>query len=274
MSMLESLIFGLVSGLTEFLPVSSQAHQALLFRIFGMPQREPIRDLLVHVAVLLSLVAGCRGLFSRIQRESKLAASSKRSRIYELKGLYDLRLVKTASVPLLLGLLLYIAVEKLETRLLYIALFSIINGILLIITEHIRQGNKEASSMTGMDAVLIGLSGALSSLPGVSRIGAVHSIAVIRGADQQHALNWAYLLSIPALIVFLIFDFVHMISYGIGIVSFAVIVGYLLSAVAAFVGGYLSILFARRLIVRAGLTGFAYYSWGAALFAFLIYLIT
>ena len=191
MSMIENILYGFVSGLSEFLPVSSQAHQILMLRIFGMDQREPIRDLMVHMAVLLSLVVGCRGLFTRIRRETKLAASSKRARTYALKSLYDLRLVKTAAFPLLLGLLLYIVFEKYEYRLLFIALFFVLNGVILIIPEYVRQGNKEADSMTGMDAVLIGFSGILSSFSGVSRITAIHSIAVMRGADQQNALNWA-----------------------------------------------------------------------------------
>jgi len=272
--MIESMIYGFISGLTEFLPVSSQAHQAMLFRMFGIDRRDPIQDMLVHIAILFALFVGCKGLFLRIRRENKLAANARRSRIYELKTMYDLRLVKTAAIPLLLGLFLYIATEKMEMQLLYIALFFVINGIILIIPEYLRQGNKEASAMTGMDAIMIGVFGALSSLPGISRVGAVHSFAVIRGADQQHAVNWAYMLSIPALLLVLLFDIIHLISYGIGTVSFMVTLGYLMSAAAAFVGGYFSIIFARRLIMRSGFTGFAYYSWGTALFSFIIYLIT
>ena len=52
MGFIASIIYGFISGLTEIFPVSSQANQMFMRQIFGASQKEPIRDLLVHMAVL------------------------------------------------------------------------------------------------------------------------------------------------------------------------------------------------------------------------------
>ena len=57
MNFFECIIYGVVSGLTEIFPVSSQANQMVMRHLFGVPQKEPIRDLLVHIAIVLAIIA-------------------------------------------------------------------------------------------------------------------------------------------------------------------------------------------------------------------------
>lgn len=273
MSLFESVLYGLVSGFTEFLPVSSLGHQAIMMRLFGLDCREPVRDILVHLAIIISLLVGCRNMLIRLRREQLIASRSRRKRTYERKGMYDLRLVKTAAYPLVIGLILYIATRNMEFQPIYLALFFLINGIVIMVPEYVRQGNKDSRAMSGFDGILMGLGGALSAFPGISRIGTSMGIAILRGADRHHALNWVLLLSIPSLVLFLVFDIVNLFIISIGAISFAVIVGYLLSAAAAFCGGYLSIVFIKFVTERSSYSGFAYYSWGAAMFSFVLYLI-
>ena len=52
MGIIGSILYGFVSGLTEIMPVSSQANQYLMRQLLGVQQREPIRDMLVHFAVI------------------------------------------------------------------------------------------------------------------------------------------------------------------------------------------------------------------------------
>jgi len=127
--------------------------------------------------------------------------------------------------------------------------------------------------MTGLDGLLFGFFGALSALPGISRVGIMNAYGLARGTDRRDTLNWILILSLPALGMFLCFDVVNMFSYGLGSVSLVIIFGYLLSAAAAFCGGYFSIVFIRFLSVHTGFAGFAYYSLGTALFSFVLYLI-
>jgi undecaprenyl-diphosphatase len=212
MNWLKSILYGLISGLTEFLPVSSSSHQALLLRLFGVDSKDPVRQLLIHIAAMMAVLISCRSLFINIQRGRRLSASRKRRGSYTARGLFDLRLVKTATLPLVICLLVSVSTKKLESSLVYIALFSLLNAILLMIPEYIRHGNKDARTMTGFDGIMIGVFGAFSVLPGISRIGAIHTYATARGADKQHSLNWALLLSVPALIVICGFDVIGLFT--------------------------------------------------------------
>jgi len=274
MTLFESIIYGLLSGLAQFLPVSSQAHQLIAMQLFGIDQRDPIRDLLVHIALLAALYFGCSTMFSRLRRERQMAASSRNSRVYDRSGLYDLRLVKTAALPLIVCLLFYLATSGMEKKPMYTSLFLLVNGVILFAADYTRHGNKDARFMTGFDSILIGIFGGLSVFSGVSRVGAMVSYSVARGADKQKALNWAMMLSIPALFVLAGIDVVHIFTVGVGAVTFISVVGYIFSCASAFAGGYLSIVLIRNFITRTSLSGFAYYSWGAALFSFILYLIT
>lgn len=273
MSIFESIVYGLVSGLTEFLPVSSQGHQAIMMQLFGHSNREPFRDLIVHIAVILSLLYSCKPLFSRIRREHLLSNRSRRRRTKAIRTQYDLRLIKTAGFPMLLVFLVYFITQHYETKPIYLALFFCINGIVLIIPEYIRHGNKDARFMTGMDAFMLGLFGALSAFPGISRIGTMSAFCLSRGADRQHALNWLLVLTLPMLVVFMLFDIIGLFTIGFGMLTFVGFLGCLISGVMAFVGAYLGIRMIRFLTVRPGFAGFAYYSWGAALFSLVLYLI-
>lgn len=274
MNWLKSILYGLVSGFTEFLPVSSSSHQAILLHLFGVDSKDPIQDLLIHIAVILALFMASGNLFSNIRRGRGISNARRRSGGYATRGLFDLRLVKTATVPLVICLLLTASTRQLESSLVYIALFSLINGILLIIPEYIRHGNKDARTMTGLDGIMIGLCGSFSVLPGISRIGAIHTYATVRGADKQHSLNWALLLSAPALLVLCGFDIIGIFTASLVPVSAAVLAGYVLSVISAYLGAYGGIIFIRFLTVRSGFTGFAYYSFGISLFSVILYLIT
>jgi len=276
MTLLQSIVYGLISGVTDFFPVSQQAHQALVLQIFGLSQRQPLKDLFVHIAIVLALLLACASSISRLRRDLRLSSrtAGKRSRVYDMRGQYELRLLRSAVLPMLAGILIYFATDKLEGSMAWISLLLLINGVFILIPEHMRHGNKDARSMSGLDSLLIGICGLLSALPGISRVGTVLSVCSMRGADRQHALNWALLLSIPALLMLSLYDLISMFIVGTGVGSFIDIVGCLLAAIGAFIGSYLSISIMRNLTVRTGYSGFAYYSWGTALFTFILYLIT
>ena len=273
MSVFESIIYGLVSGLTEFLPVSSRGHQAVLLRLFGQDHRDPVRDFLVHIGIICALLFSCKTLFTHLRRENMLSKRRRQKGGYDRKGIYDLRLVKTAIIPMLVGMVLYIATRSLEFKPLSVALFFAINGIVLIVPEYMAHGNKDARVLSGFDGILMGFSGVLSSFPGISRVGTMGAYMTARGADRQASLNWILALSLPALVLLVGFDIVNLIVQGFDPITFSVFIGYLLAAVAAFGGGYLGVVILRYLTVQTGYASFAYYSWGAAMFSFVLYLI-
>lgn len=275
MSLIQSLIYGLVSGITEFLPVSSRAHQALMRYLFGLESRNPLQDLLVHIGLLFAILYGCRDILQRLMLQQKSLSSSRRKvRQIDSKSIYELRLLKTAIFPLFIGLLLMFSTTDMEQNLLALVGFLLLNACILLIADHSSRGNRDARTMTGLDGIIMGFLGALSAFPGISRTGIICSYAVMRGAEGQNSVDWSILLGIPALVFTIIFDVISMFSLGITVSSFVAFLGYLMAGISSFVAGILGISLFRLAVNRSGFAGVAYYSIGAALFSFTIYLIT
>lgn len=272
LSWLGSLIYGLISGLAEFLPVSSEAHRALLLRLTGTADEAGLR-LAVHIGAFLALMIFCAPMLSRLKRERKIAAVPKkhRRRQPDIRSLLDIRVLRTAGIALLVTFLAYPFVGNLYERLWVLAIFLAINGIVLYVPQFLPGANKDSQSLSSLDALLIGLAGGGGVIPGISRVGASVSAGLIRGADRRYALDIGLLLSIPALIVLTLIDCGGLFSGGGGITAFAV-ARYLTAAVGSFAGAYCGVSILRFLAVRVGFSGFAYYCWGAALFSFVLYL--
>lgn len=275
MSLFVSILYGIISGLAEVFPVSAQANQMVLRQIFGVTQKEPIRDLLIHMAVLGAVLLACRGMLSKIRREQVLAHRMRRnpSQIHALKGVYDMRIVRTATPIMAIGLLATLFFTGFyQKRMLFSALL-LINGAVTLIPTYLHQGNRDARSMSSLDGMLVGLAAALSAVPGISRNGAIMFVTLARGADKQNGVVWSLLLMIPAMIVLSLVDLVSIFIVGVGTVTLMSVVGYFVSAASAFAGAYLSVILVRNLITRSDYGVFAYYDFGLALFSFVLYLI-
>lgn len=273
MNWFEGFIYGLLSGLTEIMPVSSQAHQHILLRLFGIQSVDPIANLVVHLAILLAIYTGCRGMIFRLRREQKVL-HQKRRHPADVRSSYDLRLIRTAIIPLILLMMCLIFTRRWQNNSLLIGLFSILNGLIIFLCERFPRGNKDSRYVSVLDAIVLGIMSAFSVLPGVSRIAASHSFATARGVDKQHSMNWAMVLSIPALCVLCVFDIVGIAGGVVVAGGFSVIAGYILAAFGAFIGAYLCLYFLRTLVTRMNAAAFAYYSWGVALLIFVLFLIS
>lgn len=273
LSWLQSLIFGLVSGITELLPVSAPAHEALVMKLFGMAD-SPLLRLLVHTAVWEALYLNLREPVSRLLQERELSRIPPRRRSRQPDPVFvrDLKLMRSAMLPMVLGFLAAYFLKDVQMDLSRIAVFLLINGVILYIPGHMPTGNKDSRSMTPLDGMLLGLSAAAGIFPGISRIGAVVSAAIGRGAGKEQALRWALLLDLAAMLFVIGFDAYALITTGLGALTVPTIISCVLACAAAFGGAMAGIRVMNFLAFRTGFSGFAYYSWGAALFAFLMYL--
>lgn len=269
MAFFQYLIYGLVSGFAELFPISGPAHQSLLRKIFGWSQAEPTLDLLIHIAILAAVFYGCKPLIDGVRKSLFNPHRNANTRKRE----YDLHLIKTAFVPFVVGQVFLFAISKSISSEVWISLFLILNGIVLIVPEYMRHSNRDASIMSGLDGIVLGISASLSGLTGISRNGVIMAYGLARGVDRKISLNWAFYLTIPALFLYCIFDIVDLIGFGFGIQSFTSFLLYLVSAIGAFCGGYLSCMALRFIATNSTYSGFAFYCWGAALFNFIIYLI-
>lgn len=268
MNWFEAVIYGLISGLTEFLPISSFAHQTI-FRFFvGMDMANPVQQLLIHIASLAAIFAAYRPSQDLLsQRQS----GNRRKRRYQNITALDMRIIKTSFWSYLAIYILFYSLLGITNNLLSISIFLLFNGIILFAPERMLRGNKDAKSMSSVDSILIGSIAALSVFSGISRIGGASSVAISRGADRQNALKWSLLLSVFAISALCVFDLYQIFLFSDAITFYNVFCWFL-SAASAYIGGYLGIKLILFIAIKADFSGFAYYSWGASLFAFILYL--
>ena len=127
--------------------------------------------------------------------------------------------------------------------------------------------------MSRLDALAFGIVSALGMLPGISRIGIAASYGSIRAADHSNVYKWCLLLSIPAMIAAAVCDIILIVTVGFTGIGVLTVLQSLLAAIMAWLGAVVSIQFVRSLAARSGLSGFAYYCWGVALFTFILNLL-
>jgi len=271
MNFIQVLILGLLSGLSEFLPVSAPGHQRLMLHLFGAVSMDPLCRLLLSAGSLMAVLTACSGQLRRLMAERSIEKRGAKYRAYGGRR-YDYRLVKSALPPIIVA---YIVVTLLQIPVglpgLTVAFF--VGGVILFVIGNMRQGNKDSRRMTKLDSLFIGLFGCLSVIPGISLVGTVASAGIARGAQRQTALNWALMISIPILLVRMGLDLLLVMIGGTSM-TFVGILICIAGAICAYFGGRLSIRLVQFAINRAGLSGFSYYVWGAALLTFILFLIT
>lgn len=271
MNWLESIIYGLVSGITAFLPISTSAHQLILMKLFGENASDPLLDFFIHIALLFSVFTAGRNLIDQLRRQNP----RQNNRYYGSRvhtGSLELRFLKNTIFPFMFIFLVLSYTIRIQNELSIIAIFLLINGVLLFLQSRMIQGNKDERSMSVLDSTLTGAAAALCVFPGISYFGAMLTVFTARGVDKQKAVNWAILLSIPILIVASFKDILNIIS-GTGTIYFLEnIVGYLLAIICVYFAGYFSVMLMKYLVTGKDYQGFAYYCWGASLFAFILHL--
>lgn len=272
-NMVFDLIYAMVSGFTAFFGVDASAHQKLLALLSGGGQADARMMLALRIGTLAALVFACGPRLRRILRERRHSLRSRRlKRQSDPMAQLDLRLLRTALLPALAGVLLYAKAGQWISGFLPLALTFLLNAVVQFLPRIVNSGNKDGRSVSPLDGVLLGICSVFGAFPGLSRVGCTLTAGAVGGVDRGYALEMALLLSIPVLTGLLIFDVIAVVTVKAAL-TLTMIALYLLYAVIAFFGGWLSIVLMRYLSQKIGFSGFAYYSLGLALFSFIFYLI-
>lgn len=274
-SLFESILYGLFCGFAEFLPVSSTAHRNILNSLFGVDQEDPLMVMFLHIGALAALLVSSRTLLQRFQKELKIKRTARRRsrRQPDELAILDMSFVKTACIVMLLGFVFYFRAAAWNGNLPMIAIFLVINGIILHIPLYLPKGNKDARSMSRLDAIVVGIGNALTVVPGLSRTGISTSCSIARGASPQNAYKWSLLLGVPALAMLIMMDLIGVVTAGLGQMDFSFILQCIMCGCAAYLGATGGISLVKTVVHRSGIENFSYYCWGAALFTFILYMI-
>lgn len=269
---LESIIYGLFSGLADILPVSAQAHKTLLLKVFGTRGNTELLDMMIHLALIAALYEACRSTFVRMSRARRLSLTpkKKRRRPLDVRSLMDLSMLRTMLIPVLLGFFLYRKAADLRGNLILMAVFLFVNGLILYIPQFLPSGNRDSRTLSRVEGLLMGLGGTISVVPGISAVGTMISVGSVCGVERTYCLDLALMTNLFLNAGFTVFDVMAIADKGLGNLSAVILVRYLVAALAAFLGASLGIRVLRRL---SGYAGFGFYCFGMALFIFVLNLI-
>lgn len=272
---LESLVYGFVGGLTEILPVSAQAHKALLLKFMGIGISLDLLNLVVHFGVFAALYFSCQTQLVRFARARALARvpKQKRKRPLDTRTLMDWSLLKTMLIPVILGLLLYRKVQGISGHLVALAGTLFLNGLILYIPQFLPSSNRDSRTLSRVEGFLMGLGGGASVVPGISSVGAATSIGSVCGVDKSYGLNMALLMNLFLMVGLMVYDVLGLVDNGLLEFSFRMAMQYLLAAVAAFGAALLGMKLLRYLVQEHSLSLFSFYCVGLALFTFILNLI-
>lgn len=267
-------LYGLVSGFSQFTPVSQSAHQALFAMLLKYDSYDPLLSMLVHMGALgaVALLYGKR--INHLYREMQLISvpPKRRKRPPDMKAVLDARLVMTAAVPALIGAFFSAFISWSTVGVLALSVLLAVAGVLIYIPEYLPGGDRKSGAMSPMESFLLGTCAALSVIPGISAVGWILALGLLRKCDRNYMLDICILIVSVMLGGTVIVDFVRLLISVFAGFSFRHLLGCLLAALSAFGGGVGAILTMRFLAVKTGFSGFAFYNWGLGLFCFILYL--
>ena len=279
MSVLLSLFLGLVQGITEFLPISSSGHLSILQNLFNLNYSEEnnlLFEVLLHLGTLISICVvyrlEIRAMISEGLEFLRMRGDSELDEPAVLKPhARELLFVIIGTIPMIIALIFSNSVSRLFFSTGFIGFALIITGGLLFVSDkYVPKGNKTEKTMSLADALIIGLSQAVATLPGLSRSGTTISVGLARGLNGGFAVRFSLLLSIPAVLGATIVSLFKAIRDGI---DFSLFPKYLAGFVVAAIIGFFAIQFIRRLMKKGGFGKFAYYCWGVGALTLILSLV-
>ena len=268
----ESLLLGLTTGLSEILPVSAQAHSRILTKFMGRGDMPALMNLCVHLGALAAIYFSCQPHILKMIRAKNMSRipKKKRKRPLDTRSLMDLKLLTTMLLPIVLVLLVWRRVQALAENMIIMATLLFLNGLILYIPQFLPSSNKDCRTLSRVEGRLMGLGGAMFAIPGLSGMGAALSVASVTGVERKYGLNMILLMNMGILAGKAVYDLLDLFSAGMGQLTVMTVLFYLLSAAASFTGAFLAVKLLRTFAEGKGYGPFAYYSWGLALFTFVL----
>jgi undecaprenyl-diphosphatase len=211
---LQAVIYGVVQGLTEFLPISSTAHLRLVqawmdpnVNQAGFTAFTAVIQLGTMAAVVLYFwrelvhiaVAWLRGVLSYLRGGN----SEERLSLEYRMGWYLI----LATIPVgILGLVFSHQIETGARNLWVIGIALIVMAVVLAVAEKIGSRTRNEEDINTSDAVVVGAAQSLALIPGVSRSGATITAGLFRGLDRVTAARFSFLMSVPAVVASGLFE--------------------------------------------------------------------
>ena len=256
MSLLEAIVLGIVQGLTEFLPISSSGHLRIVPAFLGWDDPGAAFTAVIQLGTMAAVVLYFRDDLLRIARAwlGSLRNAEQRKELDARVGWYLI----LGTIPIcVFGLAFTDQIENGARDLYLIGTTLIVFGLILLAAERFSRRERDVSTLTRRDAIIVGLAQALALIPGVSRSGATITAGLFLGFDRVSAARFSFLLSIPAVVLSGLYELEDVVSGtaegSAGLAPTAV------ATVLAFISGYLSIALLLRYLTTHSTAIFVVY---------------
>ena len=268
------VVLGVIQGVAEFLPISSSGHLTLFQHFFGMSEPDNLFNILLHFATLIAVcVYYWRDIWEMILEFFRFFGdlfSRTPSRGEPPAARRQILLLIVATLPLFLVLPIKDKVLGLSNNMLFIGGALIVTGFLLFASDRVKKGRKNERTASLLDAVAVGVSQAVATVPGISRSGMTITSGCFVGFDRKFAVRFSFLLSIPAVLGANILSLKDAVEAG---ADWSQVPVYLIGVATAAVSGYLCIGLLRRIANKGKFGAFAYYCWAVGLLTIVVQLI-
>ena len=207
MEYLKFIFYGVIQGLTEFIPVSSTAHLKVVSLLFGIDDPGASFSAIIQFGSVMALIWYFKNDIFKLRSKSS-------------KNFFDYLLRERITKSILIGTAPIIILgfsfkffspyffDKTLRSNLSIALVSFLMVIFMYIADNSKKGHVNLKNHNFSKSFLIGLSQAFAIVPGVSRSGVTISTALVSGWERGDAAKFSFLLGIPAISSAAIFEFI------------------------------------------------------------------
>lgn len=264
MDLIQSILMGIVQGLSEFLPISSSAHLVFtsnFYKVFkGIEivqesNQEVFLDIMLHLGTLIAVLIFFRKEICEILKALYFGLKNKDYSAKDFKiGVY---IILGTIITVLIAYPLNEVAEYLVFKPAIVGGLLIGTGFLLLFSEAWAKNHCKNSEITLKNSIMIAIAQGLAALPGFSRSGLTIATGLLSGTDRMTAARYSFLLSIPIILgasmvyPLVKLDFAEVVTYN----WVAIIAGTIVSGIV----GYLCIKYFLKFVAKFSLAIFGYY---------------
>jgi undecaprenyl-diphosphatase len=207
----QSIILGIIQGLTEFLPISSSGHVLFVPALLGWDDPGAAFTAVIQIGTEAAVL-----IYFRKDLWAILTVWLASLRNPERRGELNARMgwfLIIATIPIaLIGFALQDQIETAARNLWLVGSMLIVFGLILGRADRVGTHQREIGQLSWRDGVIIGLAQSLALIPGVSRSGATISAGLFLGLEREAAARFAFLLAIPAVVLFGLYELYKLLS--------------------------------------------------------------
>ncbi len=249
----KAIIFGVVQGITEFLPVSSSGHLVILHEYLSIPvQSEVVYDVFLHMASLLAVVFFFRHDLKKMIFSWARSFSGKNDEYSKLSWY-----ILVATIPAaLVGYSFGDIIEENLRSIPVVAFMLVVVGVLFIVVEKISLKIKNLEETGLKNIFFVGLAQTLALIPGTSRSGITIIAGLLTKLKREEAIRLSFLMSIPIIAGASLLNIGELATAEINKKEFIILI---ISFFSTLISAFLAIKYFLKIAARFGLAVFAYY---------------